>query len=579
VDAVLPAEAQFGDAVQVIGDGFGLGSPATVTLRGDVFRTGRAPEPVEVTLRAQTESQRELTLLLPREAENAFCGDPERASHATFRGDVQVAIAARSPGAPPATGSLHGVVLELYPAVKSQGAQDQQATRGRDMLQFLGIDVVAAREGGLTVTEVQAGSRAAAADVRPGDRLLRAGGLSVLQPSDLVPAAARDMELGVLRDELELTLFITVDGFTPEPPDAVAWAAVPIFAAALYFAGAASPLTRLSGWLAQSWVVQQQARRRARRRGAASAAVADGPHWIDLAGGASGILVWLGVAAALCAPLLRRVPVDVSSGLLVVMFIAAAVLGALAFLGAETASERWSLRRGLAAAYRQWFTTAPAWLGVLAAYFEGGVGLDDAARAQGGWPWLWNAFRTPGLFIACSAVLVTTIPRPGKSVWRLAQARPPRLSWRSDGDGWFDRLYICSTSALVTTLFLGGDAVPGLAREGAGVYALATCAAVMLLKYTLVVLAAVFVRGLFLGVTPGQWWRIGASRCLPLGLAALVVAPLWRSLVQTSALAGWAARGLAPAGVIALVLGLAFWAWRSYVAGREPGPPSLSPWL
>jgi len=271
------------------------------------------------------------------------------------------------------------------------------------------------------------------------------------------------------------------------------------------------------------------------------------------------------------------VPVDVSSGLLVVMFLAATVLGALAVLGAGEASERWSLRRGLAAAYQQWFTTAPAWLGVLAVYFEGGIALDDAARAQGGWPWLWNAFRNPGLFIACSAVLVTTIPRPGKSMWRLAQARPPRLSWRSDGDGWFDRLYTCSTCALVTALFLGGDALPGGAAAGA--LGLAICAAVMLLKYTLVVLAASFVRGLFLGVTPGQWWRIGALRCLPLGLAALVVAPLWRSLVQTSALAGWAARGLAPAGVIAFALGLAFWARRSYAAGRDPGPPSLCPWL
>ena len=31
VNAVVPAEAQFGDAVQIIGDGFGLGSPASVT--------------------------------------------------------------------------------------------------------------------------------------------------------------------------------------------------------------------------------------------------------------------------------------------------------------------------------------------------------------------------------------------------------------------------------------------------------------------------------------------------------------------------------------------------------------------
>ena len=45
-------------------------------------------------------------------------------------------------------------------------------------------------------------------------------------------------------------------------------------------------------------------------------------------GGASGLLVWLGVGAALSAPVLRRTPVDVGSGLLALMFVSAALLGA-----------------------------------------------------------------------------------------------------------------------------------------------------------------------------------------------------------------------------------------------------------
>ena len=113
VDRVSPGEAQFGDSVQIVGDGFGLGSPASVTLRGDVHRAGRPPEPVQVVLRAQTESQRELTLTLPRDVERAFCGEPDEASHATFHGDIEVAIAARALGAPPATGQLRDVRLEL----------------------------------------------------------------------------------------------------------------------------------------------------------------------------------------------------------------------------------------------------------------------------------------------------------------------------------------------------------------------------------------------------------------------------------------------------------------------------------
>src|SRR5688572_33245102 len=77
VSAVQPGEVQFGDALQIAGDGFGLGSPATVTFRGEVFRAGRPAEQVELSLRASTESQRELTLDLPRSAERVFCGESE----------------------------------------------------------------------------------------------------------------------------------------------------------------------------------------------------------------------------------------------------------------------------------------------------------------------------------------------------------------------------------------------------------------------------------------------------------------------------------------------------------------------
>ncbi|HWO14374.1 MAG TPA: hypothetical protein VNN80_32935, partial [Polyangiaceae bacterium] len=290
VDAVLPAEAQFGDAVQIAGDGFGLGSPAQVTLRGDVYRAGRAPEPIERSFRAQTESQRELTLTLPREAETAFCGPPDAASHATFRGDVSVAIAARAPGAPPATGTLHGAVVELYPSVKARASSDRLAARGRDLLAFVGIEVAAAREGGLSVLHVAPGSRASAADLRPGDRVVRAGGLSVLTPSDLVPEATRQIELGVRREDLEHSLSLDIDGFVPRPPEELAGPAAIVLAWALWLVVSASPLTRALGWLGQNWLEQERGRRRALSRELPSGGP-EWPRWLTLFGGASGVLV------------------------------------------------------------------------------------------------------------------------------------------------------------------------------------------------------------------------------------------------------------------------------------------------
>lgn len=579
VDAVLPAEAQFGDSVQILGDGFGLGSPATVTWRGDVYRAGRATESVEFSFRARTESQRELSLTLPREAERAFCGDPEQASHATFRGDVEVAIAAHAPGAPPATGSLHGVVVELYPAVKTRGSEHRASERGRDVLGFLGLELGATRRAGLEVIRVAPGSRALAADLRPGDRLVRAGGLTVLEPNDLVPDASRVLELGLVRGDLDLEARVDVDGFSPRPPRALGWAALPILVAALWFLVALSPLPRWIGWVGQNWIDQRRARRRALSRELPSGArPPEWPRVIELFGGASGLLVWLGVASAMSAPLLRRTPLDVTRGLLVTLTVSAALLIAFAFAAGDPAPARWSLRRAAIAALQQWLCLLPAGVALLAAGFASGIDLDDVVHAQGAWPWQWNAMRDPGQFVACAALLLCAVPRPGKPIWRLAHARPPRLSWRSDGDGWFDRLYLSSTCALAATVFLGGDALP-LALAGSSSLSALLAAAMLVSKYTLLVLGVSFVRGLCLGLGAGHFYRFSLGVGLPAAVVAVAASEAWRWLGAASSLWSWVERGFGPASAALALLALAVVLFRAHGASREPGPPSLSPWL
>jgi hypothetical protein len=582
VEALSPVEAQFGDSLQIVGDGFALGSPASVRLRGMVHRAGRPPEPVEQAFRAQIESQREIVLPLPREAEPAFCGEPERASHATFRGDVEVAIAARAAGAPPVTGTLRGAVVELYPAVKTRGAEDWAAAHGREMLAFLGIEVAGARSGGLSVIRLAPGSRAASAGVLPGDRLLRADGVTVLQPSDLVPDAARRLALGVRRGDLELTLDIDVDGFVPRPPRELVWAALPLLAAALWFLAKLSPTSRLLGWLSENWLERERARRCAATRTAASHSAnghtAEWPRVLQLLGGASGLLVWLAVAAALSAPLLRRVPVDTTLGLSLALAVAAALLVAQAFAAGGEGRARWSLAGACAAAFHQWTTLLPAGVALLATDLSAGIELDDVARAQGGWPWQWNAFQGPGLALACAALLLTGLARPGKPAWRLAHARPPRVSWRSDGEGWFDRLYLCTACALATSIFFGGGALPGL-QPAAGWLLTLGAAGVLLTKYTVLVLGFSFLRELCLGVSAEQWSRRGAHWFVPAALAVYAIAELWRALGRSSAFFGWIERCFAPACLAAALLGLALACVRVQAAAREAGPPSLSPWL
>jgi NADH-quinone oxidoreductase subunit H len=583
VSAVLPAEAQFGDSLQVVGDGFALGSPASVTFRGDVYRAAHEPARVDVSLRAETESQRELSVQLPRNMESAFCGPEQSASHATFRGDVQVAIAAKTPGAPPVTGTLHGAVIELYPAVKTQLAEERRVALGRRALAFFGIDVAEDASGGLVVVGVASGSRALSADLRQGDRFARSGGLSVLQPSDLVPEPARVLEVAVLRGPVERLLRLETDGFWSTPPSELNWGAVLLGALALACLGFASPAPRVLGWLAQNLIEPLRARSSGMLAGAARRQLprAIGPKLIDQLGGVLGLLVWFAILAALLSPVLRRSPIDLTLGLFALMFGAATLLGAWHLVRGGRVDGRWSLLRGTQAALSQCVTTAPGWVALLSVCFETGVDFDEMVRAQGAAPWRWNAFSNPGLLVLFLLLLLTALPRLGKPAWRLAHARPPRAAWRARGDNLLGWLYVCSMCAVACIAFLGGDAWPGQTQDASRAALVPSLASALVLsaKYTGLVLFVSFLRTLALNVTTRDWAPVSARVCVPLSLAAAGLTYGWRSLDSLAPFWRWLQLGFGPASVAAVLLVFGVLAVRIMLALRQSPPPSLSPWL
>src|SRR6185295_6614709 len=59
VNRVSASEVQFGDGLQVSGDGFALGKPVQVRFRGQVYRAGLPPRAVDLALAARAESQHE----------------------------------------------------------------------------------------------------------------------------------------------------------------------------------------------------------------------------------------------------------------------------------------------------------------------------------------------------------------------------------------------------------------------------------------------------------------------------------------------------------------------------------------
>src|SRR5262245_57699147 len=188
-----PREAEVGDRLEVLGSGFPEGKPATLSFRGDVFRPGQEPERgVEIVANAQSTSQNRISLLLSEELQAEFCGRGERADHTTFRGDVVAAFASRTAGAPPVTGTVQHVVLDVHgPAVPTELVKEREA-EGARALSFVGMEIEDGNgKGPVTIANVVPGSRAARAGLLAEDVLVSVDGVEVSTKSDMVFSGAR----------------------------------------------------------------------------------------------------------------------------------------------------------------------------------------------------------------------------------------------------------------------------------------------------------------------------------------------------------------------------------------------------
>jgi hypothetical protein len=533
---------------------------------------------VDIALSAHAESQQELQLPLPVEAEAEFYGGDagdraEGGGHATFRGDIQVAIAASEPGAPPVSGTLHGATLELYPALEARAATERRTALGQRALRFWGMDVALAAESGLAIVSITPGGRAARAGLQSGDRIVRASGWSVREPSDLVPGTERTLQLGVYRGKLPHSLLLDADGFHAEPPAQLRPVLLLLGGVAVLFALWASPLVRLWTVLQGQWLLPLST-----RYGQALRATRPSAVLARAAGGSTpGSLIWLGVGSALLAPALRSQPLDLGLGLLALAFGSAllSIAGSLSEGGRGRTS--WSLRRGMRAALQQFLMITPVWIGLLSLGLESGVDADEWVKSQGFWPWTWNAVANPGLSLSFLLMLLSALPEPAAPRGRLLHARAePGHAPRGSLLG---TIYACSVCALGALAFLGGGAgLTASSSHEAGSQLLPSL--ICFAKYAALYALLAAARRACQRLTLAQWAPIGLWLALPGSVVAVVLAQTWRALDARSSFWHWLLSGFGPLlTAVSLVL-LAVVAWGMAAALRRPAPyPGLSPWL
>jgi NADH-quinone oxidoreductase subunit H len=453
-----PREVEPGDRIAIFGEGFPSGKPARVTFRGVLHRPGAlAQKGAEVSVWGTVVAPDRVEVAFDDAAEALFCGVGERAIHTTFEGDLEVAFASALPGAPPIAGFLGGVTVDVRPGPTPGGVErDREADR---LLAFLGLHLTAKpRGGGLLVDAVEPDSRAQAAGIAAGDTLESFDGVRVRSPGDVMPAAdEHDATVTLRRVSLAdpLVRSVCVAGFRPELPAGWVTSALLVFGAlGIAVAFAAPAPTSLSTWI-QFAIGRARERLAARRaRGSLRAAVA--VAWAEVGHEVMPAGPFAIVDAAAWA-LIAILPFG--------QFRAASTLDAgILFTGSATALVAASLvsarpfasriRRALHVGWQHAPALAPIACVVLA---TGSFRVQEIARAQGGSPWEWLAFRSPAAPIAIALLL---------SCMRIDLVREGSRGAREVGESqWLravTRGHRTVVAGLASVLFLGAWSLPGV---------------------------------------------------------------------------------------------------------------------
>lgn len=470
---VVPKTIAAGDRLELVGLGFPEGQPATVTLLGELHRPGqRVERAVEVVVRGQSVSANRIEVEVDGPLERELCGAGERSEHTTFRGRLTAAFVPHVAGAPPVSGTLEDVVLDVQPTTSTAERDQQRQQTAREVQDFLGLELHRV-SGQLYVTHVRADGPAGAAGLRPGDRLTEANGLLVGEPYDLVgPPGSRSWALRAERAGAPLAFRVDVERWAP-----LGLAQLGAGGLGVLILGGALVLVLLTRsrwalWLERRLVLRLlEATPPQRGRGWLAAlsgiwAMTPGKEGerlpLRLLPGLCFMLASAGFSALALGQVLLAPELDLP--LIALVTVTASVVGGLVLWGRRPRG-RWSLWWGLKGAGYALLLELPIVTALLGGVLaSGSLRLAEIVATQASAPWTWNAFRSPGLLVALLLALGALLPERRLDRLELPEADGDRQR-RPTGAGLvrlieWGRDYV--VTGLLTIVLLGGWQAPTL---------------------------------------------------------------------------------------------------------------------
>ncbi|HEV8245380.1 MAG TPA: NADH-quinone oxidoreductase subunit H [Polyangiaceae bacterium] len=561
-----------GDRLELHGRGFPEGRRARITFRGELARAGQPAERgVEISTFADTSSPHTLTFELDRRIEHEFCAG-ESAQHTTFHGSVEAAFAPRNAGAPPVTGEIFDVSLDIVPQASLEQLE-ARAREGERFADFLGA-LIERDPRGLLVKGVMPRSRAESAGLSAGDLLIELDGVRVLGPGDFVPqtsATRSRLLVQRLQSSEPVALIVESSGFRPKSLQELIPALALLALAATLALLLRSPLGRAVTWLERR-VVQRARQPRTNGLPRSQGLLAALSHELPLSVGPYFSIVL--AAAAFSAIAMGRELVAAELDLPITMAAALLALVVAGLLDPGRPKTPFGQRLRLSGGVALQQLTLGLALGAAALTAESVRPFDLVAR-QGALPWTYGAFESPVSLLAFVTFVAALVPRACRqSELALVPARTagPLLACAE----WAALMVSCSLGALV---FLGGYRLPGVPLAPASLV-LQALGALLLCSKALGLLGLVLgLRSVIGRVDAAQAWPVTLRWLLPTALISLVLSAAWLHFGKSTGLAGAeSALGYASFGGFCLLC-LLFAQRITLELRRSSYEPSVSPWL
>lgn len=455
VTEVSPREIEVGDRLELKGAGFPQGRTARVTFRGTMWRPGQTPV-TGATIEAEgyVVGTDRIEVVVSEPLEERFCGHGDHAAHTTMNGDLEVAFASSTPGAPPLVGIMRGLSLDVSPASVRSSVVESRIAEGQRVLAFLGVTPGPASPRGLPIEQLVAGSPGERAGFQVGDLVAVVDGVHVREIADVAPASARSTQITLRHGDSNSDDVKTV------PMIGYAGERIPSeYAPALLLVGLALAVLVLLVLPAPAVfsALEQRVARRLRGGGLKASVFVlfgRGPRAIFSA------LASILLATFALGPYVASA--DLDAGVLLVAAIALLLGSRVAATRGAMASVRAAADVGLAG-----LVLAAAIAGVVV--HGGALRLAEIVRAQGGAPWEFAAVRQP---VACAlafayvgALLVLLRAReelPLLAHARLDDGASRHAPTRSEANGrLLERLGLLVASGLGVAIFFGGWQLPG----------------------------------------------------------------------------------------------------------------------